>query len=148
MKIIEDCEGCKYELLTNKDYPCSSCVKMCGVNGQHMFEPKYKTVGDLLADKPDIHKADAGKAQLTLVPRAIIWAIAKVRMYGVNVKYPETGRDGWKTIGKQRIRDAMYRHMLRYLDDPHGVDEESGLPHLWHLACNIAFLCEMEKDSH
>ena len=39
-------------------------------------------------------KSDAGKPQLTLVPRRIIWAIAKVRMYGVNVKYPETGRDG------------------------------------------------------
>ena len=37
------------------------------------------------------------------------------------------------------------RHMMAYLDDPRGVDEESGLPHLWHLACNVAFLCEMEK---
>jgi hypothetical protein len=27
-----------------------------------------------------------------------------------------------------------------------GVDEESGLPHLWHLACNIAFLIEMEDE--
>ena len=46
----------------------------------------------------------------------------------------------------QRYRDAMYRHMLAYLDDPKGVDEESGLPHLWHLACNVAFLCEMEDN--
>ena len=98
-------------------------------------------------EMPDIHKADAGKAQLTLVPRAIIWAIAKVRMYGVNVKYPETGRDGWKTIDKERIKDAMMRHMLRYLDDPDGVDEDSGLPHLWHLATNVAFLCEMEDGN-
>jgi len=98
-------------------------------------------------EMPDIHKADAGKAQLTLVPRRIIWDIAQVRMYGVNVKYPETGRDGWKTIDKQRIQDAMMRHMLRYLDDPDGVDEDSGLPHLWHLAVNVAFLCEMEDGN-
>jgi len=98
-------------------------------------------------EMPDIHKADAGKAQLTLVPRRIIWDIAQVRMYGVNVKHPETGRDGWKTISKERIQDAMYRHMLRYLDDPDGVDEESGLPHLWHLAVNVAFLCEMEDGN-
>ena len=32
-------------------------------------------------------KADAGKLQLTLVPREIIREIAKVRMYG-NAKYP------------------------------------------------------------
>ena len=93
-------------------------------------------------------KADAGKARLTLVPRRILWAIAAVRQYGVEVKYPETGVDGWRTIGKERIRDAMYRHLLRYLDDPDGVDEESGLPHLWHLACNVAFLCEIEEKSN
>lgn len=28
-----------------------------------------------------------------------------------------------------------------------GRDRESGLPHLWHLACNAAFLCEFYKDS-
>jgi hypothetical protein len=35
---------------------------------------------------------------------------------------------------------------MAYLDNPYGVDAESGLPHLSHLACNIAFLCEMQKD--
>lgn len=102
----------------------------------------YETAGDVLAD---IHKADSCKAQLSLVPRRIIWDIAKVRMYGVNVKYPETGRDGWRNISKERLQNAMFRHILRYLDDPDGVDEESGLPHLWHCCCNAAFLCEMEK---
>lgn len=94
----------------------------------------------------DKHKADAGKAPISLVPTAIIWDIAKVRDYGVNIKYPETGRDGWRTIGKDRIRDAMLRHCLRYIEDPGGKDEESGLPHLAHLATNVAFLCEMERD--
>ena len=98
-------------------------------------------------EMPDTHKADSGKAQLSLVPRRIIWDIAKVRMYGVNIKYPETGRDGWRNISKERLQDAMFRHMLRYLDDPDGVDEESGLPHLWHVAVNVAFLCEMEGEN-
>ena len=89
-------------------------------------------------------KADAGKPRLTLVPPRIIWDIAVVRQYGVEVKYPKTGVDGWRTIGMERIKDAAFRHFMRYLATPHGVDEESGLPHLWHLACNIAFLCELE----
>ena len=89
-------------------------------------------------------KADAGKPQLTLVPRRIIWAIAKVREYGCK-KYPEGGVDNWKQVEKERYRDAMMRHMLKYLDDPDGVDEESGIKHLHHLACNVAFLCEMEN---
>ena len=89
-------------------------------------------------------KADAGKLQLTLVPRELIRAVARIRMYG-NAKYPEGGPDNWKQVEPQRYRDAMFRHMMEYLDDPDGVDAESGLPHLWHLACNVAFLCELEK---
>lgn len=91
-------------------------------------------------------KADAGKLQLTLVPRAIIRAIARIRMYG-NAKYPEGGPENWRRVEIQRYRDAAFRHFLAYLDDPAGVDPESGLPHLHHLACNVAFLCEMEDKT-
>lgn len=86
-------------------------------------------------------KADAGKPQLTLVPTEIITAIAAVRMYGIS-KYGE--RESWREVEPQRYRDALYRHWLTYLADPGGVDEESKLPHLWHLACNAAFLIAME----
>lgn len=91
-------------------------------------------------------KQDRGKAKLSLVPRQIIWDVAAIREYGNN-KYPYRGPDNWRLVEPERYRDAAYRHFLRYLDDPNGVDDESGLPHLWHLACNIAFLCEMEKEN-
>ena len=86
-------------------------------------------------------KHDEGKEQLTLVPRQIIHDIARVRMFGTE-KYKDP--DNWKLVEKERYRDAAFRHFLRYLDDPQGVDDESGLSHLAHLACNIAFLCELE----
>lgn len=91
-------------------------------------------------------KSDAGKLKLTLVPRSIIRAIAIIREYGNN-KYPEGGPDNWKEVGVDRYRDAAFRHFLAYLDDPDGSDVESGLPHLWHLACNVAFLCELESEA-
>ena len=95
-------------------------------------------------EETDYHaKQDYGKAKLSLVPRRIIWDVAAIREYGNN-KYPDGGPDNWRGVEPERYRDAAYRHFLRYLDDPRGVDSESGLPHLWHLACNIAFLCEME----
>ena len=87
-------------------------------------------------------KADAGKPRLTLVPREIIFDIAKVREFG-NRKYKDP--NSWRSVEKERYRDAAFRHFMKYLDEPSGVDEESGLPHLWHLACNIAFLCELEE---
>ena len=87
-------------------------------------------------------KKDEGKLQISLVPTQIIRDIAEVRMYG-NKKYGDP--DNWKQVEKSRYVDALLRHTLAYLDDPSGVDEESGIPHLKHMACNIAFLCEMEK---
>lgn len=103
-------------------------------------------IGSENESEPDQEaKADSGKARLTLVPRQILFDIARIREYG-NRKYHSP--DNWKTVEIGRYRDAMMRHMCAYLDDPQGVDEESGMPHLWHLACNVAFLCEMEaKDS-
>lgn len=88
-------------------------------------------------------KKDAGKPQLTLVPRKIITDIAYIRMYGT-AKY-HNDPDNWKRVEIERYRDAAFRHWLMYLDDPHGNDTESKLPHLWHVATNIAFLCEMEE---
>ena len=90
-------------------------------------------------------KSDMGKAKLSLVPRRIIWDIAAIREYGNN-KYPDGGPDNWRSVEPVRYRDAAFRHFLRYLDNPSSVDDESGLPHLWHLACNIAFLCELEAE--
>ena len=87
-------------------------------------------------------KADSGKPQLTLVPRQILFDIARVREYGTK-KYGSA--DNWKQVEIQRYRDAAFRHFCAYLDEPQGRDDESGLPHLAHLACNIAFLCEMER---
>lgn len=86
-------------------------------------------------------KADAGKPRLTLVPQGIIYAIAAIREYGVN-KYGES--ESWKQVEPERYRDALFRHMLAYLRAPDGVDTESGMPHLWHVACNVAFLIEQE----
>lgn len=91
-------------------------------------------------------KNDQGKLRLSLVPRQIIREIAAVRMFGTK-KYKDP--DNWKTVEPERYRDAAYRHFLAYLDDPQSVDPESGLKHLSHLACNIAFLCELEmKQTH
>lgn len=86
-------------------------------------------------------KADAGKAPISLVPMEIVWAIAWIRKYG-NEKYGDP--DNWKTVEPERYRDALMRHLLHYISDPKSVDEESGYPHLWHAACNMAFLMHMD----
>lgn len=88
-------------------------------------------------------KTDEGKEDLTLVPTKIIHAIAKVRAFGCK-KYKDP--DNWKRVESIRYRRALLRHIMAYVEDPRGVDAESGLPHLYHAATNIAFLLELEGD--
>lgn len=87
-------------------------------------------------------KADTGKLQISLVPMEIVRAIARIRMYG-NEKYHSPSN--WTKVEKRRYIDAMMRHLLEYLDNEDAVDSESGLPALWHAACNMAFICEMQR---
>lgn len=92
--------------------------------------------------KPQEAKADAGKLRPTLVPISLIDAVTAIREYGTQ-KYGDS--ENWKKVEMQRYKDALYRHWLAYLRGEK-KDPESGYSHLWHLACNAAFLIEMEED--
>lgn len=129
--------------MTENNDPVCRHMTLCGVCELIKGPCVMGSSGACSLCAPDTQaaKADAGKLQLTLVPREIIRAIAAIRMYG-NEKYHDP--ENWRTVEPERYRDAAFRHFLAYLDDPQGMDEESGLPHLWHLACNVAFLVEME----
>lgn len=96
------------------------------------------------ANKDQQAKADAGKPRPTLTPVSLIDAVTAVRMYG-NEKYHDP--ENWRQVEPQRYRDALYRHWLAYLKGEK-CDQESGLPHLWHLTTNAAFLIEMESSIH
>lgn len=143
-------ENPQKRLLKSNKLP--SCLKQGGIfvpgRRMNMEKPKLdmSRFNELFvnANKQEA-KADAGKPKLTLVPRKILTAVARVREYGCE-KYGDP--ENWKLVDRQRYKDAAFRHFLSYLDDPDGTDEESGLPHLWHLACNIAFLCEMEENKN
>lgn len=88
-------------------------------------------------------KHDNGKPQIHLVPLEILRDIAKVREYGLK-KY--TDPDNWKRVEVIRYYDATMRHLIAMQGDLMSLDKESGLPHLWHVACNIAFMCDLLKE--
>lgn len=85
-------------------------------------------------------KSDAGKLEIDLVPTQIIRDIAEVRMYGTQ-KYQDP--ENWKKVELRRYINAMLRHTLAFIDDPNGVDSESGIPHYKHAECNWAFISEI-----
>lgn len=85
-------------------------------------------------------KHDGGKLRLSLVPAEAIEAIGTVMTHGAE-KY---GKDSYKQVDPERYRDALMRHVCKWLKDPHGIDEDSGMPHIWHIITNAAFLCELD----
>ena len=85
-------------------------------------------------------KADKGKLELSLVNPELVKAVAEVRMYGTE-KYGDS--ENWRKVEPKRYIDALYRHLLAYIEG-NEVDEESGLSHLAHMACNLSFLLDKE----
>jgi len=84
-------------------------------------------------------KSDKGKLALHFVPPQIVKEIARVREYG-NAKYADP--ENWRSVELEKFHDALLRHILAAWNDPSAVDPESGLPHLSHAACNLAFILE------
>ena len=95
-------------------------------------------------DKPNQQaKADQGKPHPSYVPVALIEGVMAVREAGTK-KYGDP--DNWKTVEPERYHQAMLRHILAAWNDPYKIDPESGLPHIAHVATNIAFLLEMKEE--
>lgn len=87
-------------------------------------------------------KHDGGKPRLDLVPPEIIEVVGAVMTHGIE-KY---GEGSYRKVDPKRYRAALMRHICKWLKNPYGIDSDSGLPHLWHIACNVAFLLELDAE--
>ncbi len=80
-------------------------------------------------------KFDNGKSMVSLVEPSFIIGMADVLTWGAS-KY---SIDNWKQATENDIRrykDALLRHILAEEE----IDEETGLSHNYHAACNLMFL--------
>lgn len=131
----ETCISLKYKMITFAGFDF------------YKNDPSYKDYEFIeVSDLMHTYKDTKGKPKPSLVPPQIIFDISEVREYG-NKKYPEGGKDNWKKVDIDDYKDALLRHTLKYLQDPKSKDEESGIEHYKHMACNIAFICEMEREN-
>lgn len=92
---------------------------------------------------PITGKDDSSKPIISRVPPEIIRAIAAVREYGSR-KY--NGEDNWRTVEPQRYWEAVLRNIWAAWEDYNAVDPESGLPHIDHIACNLAFILALREQ--
>lgn len=81
-------------------------------------------------------KEDVGKLRMDLIPPEAEEALAEVLTYG-SMKY---GDNNWKEgISYSKVYGALRRHLLAWRNNEI-IDDESGLPHLWHAFTELAFL--------
>jgi hypothetical protein len=87
-------------------------------------------------------KYDQGKNRLDLLPWEALEEVGQVLTYGVN-KYGEPS--GWQDVenATARYEAALLRHLSAYKRGER-IDEESGLNHLSHMACNALFLVYLD----
>lgn len=100
-------------------------------------------MGDNFPAAPAEAKLDQDKPRLDLVPPGIIESVGIIRTYGLK-KYKDP--DNWRKVEPERYTAALMRHLCQFLRNPKAVDTESGYPHIWHAACNIAFLVELYRE--
>ena len=86
-------------------------------------------------------KHDAGKNRLELIPPEAIWGLGEVLTFGAT-KYGD--RNWEKGMKWSRVFGAAMRHLWKWwwTKKP---DEETGLSHLKHALCCVAFLVAYEE---
>lgn len=90
--------------------------------------------------KPEADKFDTGKPPLGLISRRAVEEEAAVMEFGANKYGTHNWRDG---MDFSRLVDSALRHVYAFADGE-DTDPESGLSHLAHARCNLAFLLEYQ----
>lgn len=87
-------------------------------------------------------KFDQGKLRYDLIPPEPLEAMASVLTHGAEKYAP----DNWKQVphAVERYQSAMWRHFQAWRKGE-TLDPDSGLPHLHHALCNLAFLVWFEE---
>jgi hypothetical protein len=91
-------------------------------------------------------KYDEGKLEYDMLPNEVLEGIIKVMMYGAYTK--GYSKDNWKKCeDTTRYYNAARRHQEAHRAGEY-YDPESGLPHVYHEACNVIFKAYLEEQKH
>lgn len=132
------CEGCKFDKQSCNLPKGAQCERsVCDDNCRFFIMPneciecsnynKWEPACGM--------KFDTGKERWDLVEWGPFKEVVKVMTYGANKYAP----NNWKGVEVKRYWAALFRHLTAYLMGE-TYDQESGLPHLSHAACNLKFI--------
>ena len=89
------------------------------------------------------HKDDQEKNRLDLIEPEFIEGVGKVLTFGADKYEP----NNWQKVedAENRYYAAAMRHLMAWRKGEK-TDPESGISHLFHVACNIMFLQYFERE--
>lgn len=137
------CSECKANTPVER-FSCPKC------NASSVLAPFYKDVTiecpkcktEYVAKK-DAVRYNKDKLRVDLIPTEFIEEVAKVFTFGAK-KYSPNNWKGFNESQQNEILGSLLRHILEY-QKGNKFDDESGLHHLAHAACNIAFILYFEN---
>lgn len=105
------------------------------INVANLTKPSQFTSGQ---------KDDKEKNRLDLIEPEFIEGVGKVLTFGANKYEP----NNWQKVedAKDRYYAAALRHLIAWRRGEK-TDLESGISHLYHVACNIMFLQHFEREA-
>ena len=112
-------------------------------NGRPKPNLEPNSGGDQAEDNPRDLKFDGDKTRMELLPFDALEEVAKVLTFGAK-KYEA---NSWQTLAnaEQRYKGALLRHYAA-MDQGEQLDDESGLLHAAHMACDALFLLHFEIE--
>lgn len=104
---------------------------------------KDKAEFDAICERIEFKKNDQDKPRYSLIPPLAEEAMAKVLTFGAQKYSP----DNWRKVDdKNRYLDAAMRHIGAYRCKVK-FDDESGVHHLAHAMCCLAFIVELDMEN-
>lgn len=136
-------------------FQCSECcwvppkfTNICSVCKQPQSEwyNDKICVDCYFSGNPKAVRHNEDKLRVDLIPPKFIEEVARVFTFGAK-KYSPNNWKGFNEQQKEEIIGSLLRHILEF-QKGNKLDSESGLHHLAHAACNIAFILYFEEDKN
>lgn len=118
------------EILIDKDLKIEDFKKL-----QNEF---IQTIDEEIEKLPQAVRDNQDKTRFDLIPPCFIREVAEVFTFGAKKYSPENWK-GFTPEQQEEIKASLLRHIYAYLEGEE-LDPESGLSHLAHAGCNLAFL--------
>lgn len=101
-------------------------------------------MGRAMTDNFDLDKGgvkdDGGKTAMDLIPPELLFGVGEVLTFGATKYKPRNWEKGMRW---GRVYASLMRHLWAWWRGE-DKDPETGMPHLWHAGCCIAFLIAYE----